>query len=150
MRESALAGSFRGSPGPPDVSFGRPRVSRARLGLSIRAGFRTDGRRSRVSLRSQRSGHRLALLRAPARAGGSLTALGRTLRLSVQWTFRLAVARREGDLDFDDFIPLLVAAIALGDGKKFAEPSTRILRRCFVHAYIMTHTVAVVTPLISL
>jgi len=78
-------------------------------------------------------------------AGGSAWTLIRLpLRLPVRGPFRLTVTRSESDLDLDDFIPLRVGAIAFRDGEKFTEPPTRVLGRRFVHAPIMTHTMAIV------
>jgi hypothetical protein len=52
----------------------------------------------------------------------------------------LTVAGRHADFEFNDFIPLLVASIALGDGKEFAQTATRIKGGGdFIHRRIMTH-----------
>jgi hypothetical protein len=64
--------------------------------------------------------------------------------LSVQRPVGLSVPRSKRDFDLDDFIPLLVSTIALGDAEKFAEPTPRVQRGRFIHAAIMTHTMAVV------
>jgi len=65
------------------------------------------------------------LVRATDLTGSSLA----LLRLAVRRTLGLAVSRSKGDLDLDQFIPLLVGAIALRDGEKFTEPPTRVLGR---------------------
>jgi hypothetical protein len=51
------------------------------------------------------------------------------LRLAIRRTLGLAVSRSKGDLDLNEFIPLLVGSIALRDGEKFSEPPTRVLGR---------------------
>jgi hypothetical protein len=70
--------------------------------------------------------------------------LGLSLGLPVQRPFGLTVSRSERNLDFDQFIPLLIGAITLWDGEKFTEPPPRILGGSFVHTHIMTHTAAIV------
>jgi hypothetical protein len=68
--------------------------------------------------------------------------------LPLAWPIRIAIAltisRRERDLDLDDLVPLLVAAVTLGYGEQLAQSPTRILGGGIVHADIMTHTAAVV------
>jgi hypothetical protein len=51
------------------------------------------------------------------------------LRLPIRRTLGLTVSRSQGDLDLNEFIPLLVGSIALRNGEKFSEPSARILGR---------------------
>ena len=46
--------------------------------------------------------------------------------LSIQRTIRLPVSRSRSDFEFVQLIPLFFSAIPLGDGKKFANPATRI------------------------
>ena len=57
-----------------------------------------------------------------------------------------AVTGRQADFKLDDFIPLLIAAIPLGDGKEFAQATTGVEGRRgrqggrnFSHVLIMTH-----------
>ncbi len=70
--------------------------------------------------------------------------LGLSLGLPVQRSIGLTVSRSERNLDFDQFIPLLIGAITLRDGEKFTEPPPRILGGGVIHAHIMTHTAAIV------
>ncbi|MBL8396113.1 MAG: hypothetical protein JNK99_15435 [Candidatus Accumulibacter sp.] len=44
-------------------------------------------------------------------------------------SFGLTVSRRQGDLDLDDLVPLLIGPVALGDGEQFTESPTGILGR---------------------
>lgn len=143
-RESAVAGGFGRPPWPSNVSFRRPGVRRAGFRLGIRDCFRSGSGRPRVGPRARGPWSALPLFRTPAGAGCTLAPLLLPIGLSVQRPVRLTVSRSERDLDLDNFIPLLVSAIALGDAEKFAEPTPRIQRGRFIHAAIMTHTAAVV------
>lgn len=84
-----------------------------RVGTRPGGGPRSDFSRVRTSTGPLDTG---ALVRLP-------------LERPVRRSLRLTVARSHGDLELNDLIPLLVASIALGDGKKFSEPATRILGR---------------------
>ncbi|MCM8596829.1 hypothetical protein [Accumulibacter sp.] len=64
--------------------------------------------------------------------------------MPIEVTVGLTVSRSEGDLDLDDFIPLRVGAITLGNGQQFTEPPARILGRGVVHGVIITHSPAIV------
>jgi hypothetical protein len=44
----------------------------------------------------------------------------------VNGRLRQAITRRRLDFKFNELVPLRIGAIALRDGKKFAEPLTRI------------------------
>ena len=143
-RESAVAGGFGRPPWPSNVSFRRARFGRAGFRLGVRACFRPGSGRPRVGPRARGPWSALPLFRTPAGAGCTLAPLLLPIGLSVQRPVRLTVSRSKRDLDLDDFIPLLVSAIALGDAEKFAEPTPRIQRGRFIHAAIMTHTAAVV------
>jgi len=66
------------------------------------------------------------------------------LRLPIRRTIGLTVSRSKGDLDLNDFIPLLVGSIALRNGEKFSEPPARILGGQVIHTDIMTHLATVV------
>ncbi|HNC50875.1 MAG TPA: hypothetical protein PLO14_01365 [Accumulibacter sp.] len=83
------------------------------------------------------------MLGATTTWGDALPLFGLTLGLAIRRTIRLAVSRGERDLDLDEFIPLLVGTIALGNGEEFAEPATRILGRRVIHGDIMTHTATI-------
>jgi len=74
----------------------------------------------------------------------SMAFLGLPVGLPVQRSFGLTVSRSERNLDFDQFIPLLIGAITLRDGEKFTEPPPRILGGGVIHTHIMTHTAAIV------
>jgi len=65
-----------------------------------------------------------------------LTLLGLTILRPI----RLTVARRRADLELVQFVPLFIGAIPLRDGKKFANPATRINWLWIVHNRIMNHT----------
>lgn len=93
--------------------------SRGRLPLFLLA-----GRPSRA--RARRGG--LALLRSTTWPGGVL-ALLRLSWQAVRISIGLTVSWSQGNFELDNFIPLRIAAIALGDGEKFTEPATRILGR---------------------
>lgn len=60
---------------------------------------------------------------------GSTQLSGRALALiglAVQRAIRLPVSWSRTDLEFIQLVPLFVRAIPLGDGKEFANPTTRI------------------------
>jgi len=105
-------------------------LRRARVGLPVRSHFRPGSGRPWVGTRPG-DGPRSDFPRVRTSTGplntGALVRL--PLERPVRRSLRLTVARSHGDLELDDLIPLLVASIALGDGKKFSEPATRILGR---------------------
>jgi len=80
------------------------------------------------------------LLGSTTRTVRPLTLVGLPLASAI----RLTVSWREGNLDLDDLVPLLVGAVALGYGEQLAQPPPRILRGGIVHGDIMTHTAAIV------
>ena len=59
----------------------------------------------------------------------ALSLLRLTLGLAIRRTIGFAVSRSERDFDLDELIPLFIGTIALGNGEKFTEPPTRILRK---------------------
>ncbi len=124
-KRSAFARRLRRTPWPSAVP-----LRRARLGLPVRAHFRPGSGRPRVGTRPG-GGPRSDFSRVRTSTGpldtGALVRL--PLERPVRRSLRLTVARSHGDLELNDLIPLLVASIALGDGKKFSEPATRILGR---------------------
>ncbi len=69
-----------------------------------------------------------------------LTLLGLTILRPI----RLTVARRRADFKLVQFVPLFIGAIPLRDGKKFANPATRINWLWIVHSRIMNHTPPVI------
>lgn len=72
---------------------------------------------------------------APARFGGrALTPTRLVYRLRKTVTGRLL------DFEFDEFVPLRIGAIALGDGQEFTHPLARIDMHGFIHGDIMRHT----------
>jgi hypothetical protein len=127
------------------VSGGRLGRRPCRLGVALESGERPSGDapirgafcpRGRLPL--------LLLARRPsrARAGRAVLALlwsttwpgGILALLRLPWqavgiSIGLTVSRSQGNFELDNFIPLRIAAIALGDGEKFTEPATRILGR---------------------
>ena len=121
----------------------RPGIRGAHVSRPFRAGVRSDHRRSLLRTWANWPGAGLARLRPTP---GSRDSLAPILLpgLPVRRPLGLAVPRSQGDLELDDFIPLRISAIALGDGQKFAEPTTRILGRGLVHGDIMTHREVVV------
>lgn len=124
-KRSAFARRLRRTPWPSAVP-----LRRARLGLPVRTHFRPGSGRPRVGTRPG-GGPRSDFSRVRTSTGpldtGALVRL--PLERPVRRSLRLTVARSHGDLELNDLIPLLVASIALGDGKKFSEPATRILGR---------------------
>lgn len=131
------AGLWR-TPWPTDMSF-----CSAHIRLRVGRRFRSGRRRPRVGPGGWPwSG--LALVRATANTRRTRALLCLPFGLPVRRTLGLTVARSEGNFKLDDFIPLLVGAITLRDGEKFAEPATRIQGGRVVHGDIMTHTMGVV------
>jgi len=84
-----------------------------------------DDRRPRV--RTLTRGPGLSLFRTTPGGGATVSLLGLPLGLPVRWTIRLTVSRSKRNFDLDQLIPLLIGAIALGNGEKFTQPTPRIL-----------------------
>jgi len=128
----AVAGGLGGTPGPPAMPLGsRPGIGRTPVRRpTICHAF---GSRSRLSLvllagRPDRTWAGLALLRSTA-LPGSVRALLRMPWQPVRISIGLTVSRSQSNFELDDFIPLRIAAITLGDGEKLTEPASRILGR---------------------
>ena len=71
------------------------------------------------------------------------------LRRRVESFFRRTIRRfpvsgSRADLQFIEFVPFSVGTITLRNGKKFANPATRIDGLRIIHADIMNHSVPVV------
>ncbi len=132
---SAFAGRLGWTPGPPAMPLGcRPGIWRAPFRRRpIRDTFCPRGRLPLLLLARRPSRARagravLALLWSTTWPGGVL-ALLRLPWQAVGISIGLTVSRSQGNFELDNFIPLRIAAIALGDGEKFTEPTTRILGR---------------------
>ncbi len=118
---SAVAGRLGRPSGPPAMSLGgRPGVGRAPVSRPhIRGGSFSPRGRLPLILLTRRPGRTwtgLALIRSTTRPGGVLTLL-RLPWQTVRIPIGLTVSRSQSNFELDDFIPLRVAAIALGDGE---------------------------------
>jgi len=70
--------------------------------------------------------------------------LGGRIRALFDLPVRLPVARCRTDFEFVQLVPLFIGAIPLGDGRQFANPTTRIDRLWIIHIDIMDYTAALV------
>ena len=98
------------------------RFRRTAIGLPVRAGVGSGRRLPLIRARTTRPRTSLALIWATTGSGRVLA----LLHLSVR-AVGLPVSRSQGNFELDDLIPLRISTIALGNGKKLTEPTTRIL-----------------------